>query len=258
MYIDTNTQEKPPEEWLLMVVIHVDDLFTVGPNTKVISQVKTELETEFKMSDLGGMKEITGMQIEQLNDGSIFLHQSRYIKKILIKYGMENCNPVSTPATSGVIPSDIDVDVHEYLAINRSICWAATMTRPDISYIAGWLGRSNTKPTTAHTAAQKRVLRYLRGTADYGILYSSQSKKGLCGYADSDWAGDTTDRKSTTGNLWELGDAAIGWTSRKQPTVALSTVEGEYMAAAETLKDGLWLAMWLEEIGIPKDLIFPL
>jgi hypothetical protein len=104
-------------------------------------------------------------------------------------------------------------------------------------------------PTVSHWQAAKAVLRYVTGTADYGITFGGRSLS-LEAYCDADYAGDIDTRRSTTGYVYILGGGAISWSSRLQPTVAASTTEAEYMAAAYSIKEGLWLRTLLNELGL--------
>ena len=88
-------------------------------------------------------------------------------------------------------------------------------------------------PSKAHFATAKRILRYVKGTKDFGILYKANRDFNLTGYTDSDWAGSTDDRKSTSGYVFLLGNKAISWASKKQTTIALSSTKA---AAATTTK----------------------
>lgn len=114
-------------------------------------------------------------------------------------------------------------------------------TRPDISYIVGKLSQFLERPTEAHWKAAKRVLKYLRGTTDYGLVFCSLNNEEreenlLVGYGDSDFAADEEQRKSTSGVVLVLNGAPIIWSIRKQTTVATSTTDAEYIAACEAAK----------------------
>ena len=103
-------------------------------------------------------------------------------------------------------------------------------------------------PSKAHFAAAKRILRYVKGTKDFGILYEADRDFNLTGYTDSDWAGSTDDRKSTSGYVFLLGNKAISWASKKQTTVALSSAEAEYMAATSAACEATWLRKILQDV----------
>ena len=97
----------------------------------------------------------------------------------------------------------------------------------------------------------KRVLRYVSGTMDYGILYKTAMPIPLEGYTDANWAGNKVDRRSTSGFVFSLGSGAISWSSKKQPTVALSSTEAEYRGAAVAPCEAVWLKRILKDLGIP-------
>ena len=123
-----------------------------------------------------------------------------------------------------------------------------TPTRPDIAYAVRIVSRFMSKPQEPHARAVKHLYRYLRGTTDFALLYRRGEDLTLHGFTDADWAGDTHDRKSTTGYIFMIGSSPITWNSKKQPTIALSSTESEYMAITEGTKEALWLRSLLEEL----------
>ena len=92
-------------------------------------------------------------------------------------------------------------------------------------------------------------MRYLKGTINFGILYTKQKSKNFIAYSDADWAGDLDDRKSTSGYLFQIGGGAVSWRSKKQSSVALSTAEAEYIALASTAQEAVWLRQLTTELG---------
>jgi hypothetical protein len=125
-----------------------------------------------------------------------------------------------------------------------------THTSPDIRFAVGYLSRFMEDPREDHAVAVKRLLRYVAGTIDHGIVYPWRKGKELqlTGFSDSDMAGDIDGRKSTTGVLFVLNGCPITWQSQKQRVVALSTCEAEYIAAATACCQGLWLRWLVEEL----------
>lgn len=91
----------------------------------------------------------------------------------------------------------------------------STATRPELMFVVSLISRYMAKPTNLHLMAAKRVLRYLKGTTDLGIFYNNGGCEDLIGYADSDYAGDLDDRKSTSGYIFMLGSGEVAWSSKK-------------------------------------------
>jgi hypothetical protein len=129
--------------------------------------------------------------------------------------------------------------------------FAAVVTWPDIMCAVGQLSQFNTNPSSKHLFAAKRVLRYLAGTMDLGIVYGPSSTR-LVGLSDADWGGNLDTRRSTTGFVIMLNGGAIAWRSKRQTTVALSTMEAEYMALTEAAKEIKWMRHFLFELGVAK------
>ena len=116
-----------------------------------------------------------------------------------------------------------------------------TTTRPNISYSVSVLSQFMEKPHESHWNAAKAVLGYLKGTLDYGIKYTDASDVELTGYSDSDWAGNLDDRRSTTRYAFSIGSEVVSWSSKKQPTVSLSSTEAEYKALCAATCEVVWL-----------------
>jgi hypothetical protein len=118
------------------------------------------------------------------------------------------------------------------------------------------LSQFNTHPHSEHLAAAKHILRYLNTTINFKLVYKKIGKN-LEGFADADWAGNVDDRKSYTGFTFKLANAAVVWESRKQPTVALSSTEAEYMSLSSASRDAIYLVNLLSEIGFPQIVKIP-
>jgi len=121
-------------------------------------------------------------------------------------------------------------------------------TRPDLAYAISMVSRFSNNPGVAHWQAVKRILRYLKGTKHMKLRFSNKGSDSIVGYSDADWAGDWEDRRSTTSYLFMSQGGAISWNSKKQPTVALSTTEAEYMALTSASQEALWLRRLMREV----------
>jgi hypothetical protein len=103
-----------------------------------------------------------------------------------------------------------------------------------ITFAVGVCARYQAEPKMSHLTQVKRILKYINGTSDYGILYSHSENSKLIGYCDADWAGSADHRKSTSGDCFFLGNNLVSWFSKKQNYVALSTAEAEYIAVGSS------------------------
>ena len=150
-----------------------------------------------------------------------------------------------------------------YRQILRSVRYLVSCTRPDLSFCAGFLSRFMKNPRIAHWQTLKRVLYYLQHTKDMVLTYcrfqfqNSSQLNGwlhapLQGWTDSDWGGDIDTSQSTSGMLLTFAGGAIAWRSKRQTSVALSSTEAEYVAAALTTKEGIWIKTIIEELDILK------
>ena len=217
------------------------------------------MSDKFDIKDLGVLKYFLGMKVEQnKNSGSLWIGQPAYIENLLKRQGLQDSKPTSTPveiglklqpATSQVEP----VNQAEYQSAVGSLMDLAVSTRPDIAFAVNSLARFNSNPPNDHWKALKRVLRYLKGTSNVGILFKQDGSDKCIGYSDADWAGDTTDRKSTFGYIFMLSGGPISWSSKKQKCVALSTAEAEYVALSGAAQECLWLRQLEKELECSSD-----
>ncbi len=245
--------KRHPGGELSIIAVYVDDLIIMTTTTEEMQMIKTSLNKNFKMKDLGILHFCFGTGVEQSEDG-IKLSQKQYIEKMLERYGMQDANPVSTPMDLNVKLTIDDgqsnpVDQVRYQSIVGSLLYAAMVTRPDIAQAVGVLSRFNSAPTEAHLTAAKRVLRYLKGTINLTLQYKKTENTEVTGYSDADWANDMDTRRSTTGNVFIMCGGPISWLSQRQATVALSTAEAEYIALSSASQEAVWLQRLLTDIG---------
>ena len=131
---------------------------------------------------------------------------------------MENCQPVSTPVECGTKLSRFDDGERVNPTLFRNLVGNLrylTCSRPDILYGVGLISHYMEAPTCLHMKTAKRILRYVKGTLNYGLFYSSSKNFNLVSYSDSDWGGDIDDRKNTSGFLFCVGETAFTWSSKK-------------------------------------------
>ncbi len=131
-----------------------------------------------------------------------------------------------------------------------SLIFSMVETRPDIAFATSITSRYAKNPSHQHTEAVKTILRYMKGSKHRGITYGGQEKLLVEGYSDSDWAGDLKSRKSTSGFIFMLNSGPVSWCSKRQPTVALSSTEAEYIALTLAAKEATWIRLLLTELGL--------
>ena len=238
----------------LWILVYVDDLFIAGELSN-ITELKEQLASRFKMKDLGKLSLFLGMQLDQQPD-CLLLTQSHYLNRVLEKFSMSECNAVATPIPAGTkleaLPLDDSgnaigvVDHSGYRTLIGSLLYASTHTRPDFAWAMSLLSRFLQAPGDAHWAAAKHLLRYIKGTIHVGLKFRKTNQE-LQLHSDSDWAGSES-RKSTSGYVTVLSGAAITWNATLQRTVALSSMEAEYVALSELVKEAQWLMKLIKEL----------
>lgn len=186
-----------------------------------------------------------GFEIIRRSNGAIHINQSAYTRKVLDRFGFADANAVSTPVNNqqqlGVVENQQPVKFSYREAVG-CLMYLAIGTRPDIAFGVSLASRFLDCAAEIHVTAVKRILKYLKGTQDYGILFDSNPNNfKLFAYSDADYAGDLVKRKSTSGNCFLLGSSVISWASELQRCTAQSTAEAEYVAASEATKELVWL-----------------
>jgi transposase InsO family protein len=246
---------------IVIISLYVDDLLLCSDSLAQLERVKAELSASFQMEDLGEAHFVLGIEITRDRKArTLTISQSAYVTDVIKRFDMADCHPTSTPMDPGAhllkaADSDVldAVGVKQYQSAVGALMYAAQGTRPDIAYAMTVLSQFNSAPSAEHWKAVKRVMRYLRGTTHYGITYrgldSSMEEPTLHGYCDSNYAEDLNDRKSVTGYAFLLSGAAVSWQAKKQPSVATSTTEAEYMAASEAAKEAIWWRSFMVSLG---------
>jgi hypothetical protein len=239
----------------VIIALYVDDLTIFGTRSMVF-KIKEEMEKRFEMKDLGKLSLTIGLQVEH-NPNGIFVHQTNYTNKLLKKYSMENCNAIRTPmevrgerelyyaATDG----DELEDVKPYQKAIGELQWLALKTRPDISYAVATLSRHSARPTLRHWQGIKRLLAYLKGKPDVGLLYRRNDTSNLKGFVDAGYKCDPDTGRSQAGYIFKMCGAAISWRSKKNTVVATSTAHAEIIALYEGTRQAYALKSAMDFIG---------
>ena len=201
-----------------MISIYVDDLILIADLLEEMMQLKHQLSTMFKMTDMGNLSYCLGVR---QGEGWLQIPQHQYLLNIVKRFGLEDAHPVATPADVSVTLEADDgvsklVDQQNYQQIIGSLLYASGGTRQDVIFIVGVLARYCGKPKQLHLTAAKRVLRYLKGTAELALTYTTEGNASLTGYSDADWAGDRDTRRSTSGMTFMLQGESITWSSKRE------------------------------------------
>ncbi|GKD69778.1 putative ribonuclease H-like domain-containing protein [Tanacetum coccineum] len=232
-------------------MVYVDDIIFGSTNKELCTAFEKLMKDKFQMSSMGELSSFLGLQVTQKED-EIFISQDKYVAKILKKFNYTDVKSASTPVDLEkplVKDGDADdVDVHLYRSMIRSLMYLTT-SRPDIMFVVCACARFQVTPKTSHLLAIKRIFRYLKGKPTLGLWYSRDSPFELVAYTDSDYAGATQDRKSTTRGCQFLGNRLISWQCKKQTVVATSTTKAKYVAAASCCRQVLWIQNQLLDYG---------
>ncbi|KAK9065217.1 hypothetical protein SSX86_016600 [Deinandra increscens subsp. villosa] len=240
---------------ILYLLVYVDDLILTGNQEAAINSFIQRLHDEFAIKDLGELSYFLGLEVTS-HDSGIFLSQSKYAKDILDRAKMLDAKPMATPLASDVVFTTTGQPFDDP-TLYRSLVGALqylTITRPDISYAVNQVSQFLQQPTVIHYQHVKRILRYIKGTLDFGLTFSRSKYSNILGYSDADWARCIETRRSTYGYSIYLGGNLVSWSAKKQPTVARSSCESEYRAMANTATEIVWVTHLLRELhSLPPD-----
>ncbi|GJU14472.1 putative ribonuclease H-like domain-containing protein [Tanacetum coccineum] len=214
--------------------VYVDDIIFGSTKKSLCTEYESLMHKKLQMSSMGELTFLLGLQVMQRDNG-IFISQDKYVADILNKFNFSLVKIASTPIeTNKALHKDEeaeDVDVHLYRSMIGSLMYLTT-SRPDIMFAVCACARFQVTPKFSHLHDVKRIFRYLKGQPKLGLWYPRDSPFDLEAFSDSDYAGASLDRISTTGGCQFLGKRLISWQCKKKTVVANSTTEAEYVAAA--------------------------
>jgi Reverse transcriptase (RNA-dependent DNA polymerase) len=275
----TITMPESGEPLIIIIPIHVDDGLVICNSLPLHAWFVREMSKKVDFVCLGPVTNTRYLGQRVVRDRSlrtIHVSQSDLVANLLEDWGMLECKTLPVPLShnlSNLPPcspnacpdiSDADITV-AYQRLVGSLTYLAICTRPDLAYTAMALGQHNASPTRAHLVVAKGVLRYLAGTVQLGLTFSPlnqhlppsvQTHSSACGLSDADWASDERDRKSISGYCFYFCNSLVSWSARKQRTVSTSSTESEYYALANTVKEAIWLKLFLTltQIYTPQSL----
>ncbi|GJU29676.1 retrovirus-related pol polyprotein from transposon TNT 1-94 [Tanacetum coccineum] len=227
--VDNTLFTKKSKSHLIIVQIYVDDIIFGSTSQNLCDDFAKIMHDEFEMSMMGELNFFLGLQIKQMED-EIFFNQSKYIKEMLKKFGLEDSKPTKMPMSTEVKVTNNDeadfVDSSKYrVMIGSLLC--LTASRPNIMFSVFLCAHFEENPKTTHLEAVKRIFRYIRGTSHLGLCYPKGTRIKTIVYADSDHAGDYVDHKRTSGICTFMGCCLTYWFAKKQTSLAISMTEAK-------------------------------
>ena len=251
----------------MICVVYVDDTIIAGPDEHAIEDLITDLGVSkdehrhtFELRDEGEVGDFLGIRITKTDSNTFCLTQTGLIDKVLKESHMEDANSCQTPASSTPLHLDQDGEAFnetwEYASIVGMLMYLASNSRPDIAYAVHQCARFTHCPRKSHAVGVKRILRYLKGTSTKGLFMKPMQSLNVNCYVDADFAGlwksenpqDPISVKSRSGHLITFMGCPLLWQSKLQTQIALSTMEAEYIALSNSMRDLIAIRAILEEI----------
>jgi hypothetical protein len=245
---------------LFYVLVYVDDLAMAHKSLQPITALKEFLHSKYGIKALGSVAKYTSYEVlRNRSHRTICLHQNNYIKEVLASVNMESCYLISAPAIEINHLSRKDSPQTEaerfqmknipYRSTIGALLHIANRTRPDIAHAVSVLSRFNQNPGLVHWNACKKFLRYLKGTAQHGLLLGGTDKQQLVGYVDANYGPDPDSRRSTSGYAFLFGSASILSKSKLQHAITTSSCQAELAALFAASSETIWLRRLLSDMG---------
>lgn len=233
----------------VIIALFVDDFFIFYNCKMATSQLIQDLSSQFQIKDLGQIKQCLGLRVN-MHENVITVDQEQYVESLLKRFNMTHCKSAETPMEINLRLKESNSFCEKkfpYKQLIGSLMYLAVLTRPDIAYSVCYLSQFNNSYDDTHWKHLKRILKYLSGTKNYGLVFTKDDSY-IEGYADADWASDAKDRKSFSGYCFKLSGTVVSFECRKQRNVALSSTEAEYISMSEASKEAIYLKNLLFEI----------
>uniref|UniRef100_A0A6N2MRA1 Integrase catalytic domain-containing protein n=1 Tax=Salix viminalis TaxID=40686 RepID=A0A6N2MRA1_SALVM len=243
---------KHKEGKVTTLIVYVDDMVLTGDDPEERKTLQQFLASKFEMKDLGQLKYFLGIEVSRSKTG-ICLSQRKYVLNLLAETGMLACKPVDTPMEInhklGQAKNQRPTDKGCYQRLVGKLIYLSH-TWPDIVYAVSVVSQFMHSPGEEHMKVVYRILRYIKSAPGRGLLFSKKEVQDIKGYTDSDWAGNQTDRRSTSGYFTFVEGNLVTWRSKKQKVVARSSAEAEFRGMAHGVCELLWIKHVLQDLGI--------
>lgn len=246
-------------EDIIILAVYVDDIIIFSRDSSSINELKSIINSKFKIDDIGQCEKVIGMRVK-CSAGVIKISQPDKISELCSELNMTDCRKVDSPMEAGLRLCACDAEARReecgrveaswYRSIVGKLNFIASTTRPDLMFPLSYLSQFSKCPHPEHATALRRVIRYLSCTKQLGIRYD-ESGATFEAFSDSDWAG-SVDRRSYTGFVIKMSGGCVAWEAKKQRTVALSSTEAEYMALTSAAKELMYLNNFIRELEVPS------
>nr|KYP42460.1 Copia protein [Cajanus cajan] len=226
----------------IFMFVYVDDIILTGNSPSLLQKFVTQLNAIFSLKDLGTLDYFLGIEVKSLSQGKLLVSQDKYIIDLLTKVKMKYSKGISTP-----------MDPTLYKSVVGALQYAI-ITRPEIAFSVNKVSQFMCSPMEEHWKVVKRILRYLKGTVDHGLVFSLAKHTppfNLTAFTDVDWASNPNDQRSTSAACLYLGPNLVSWWSKKQLLISRSSTEAEYRALAQAVTKVLWIQSLLKELKVP-------
>ncbi|GMI72814.1 hypothetical protein HRI_000950700 [Hibiscus trionum] len=237
----------------VFIMVYVDDIVVTGDNADEVDSIIKEINYVFSLKDLGKLSYFLRMTVHQVNHG-VILSQRKYVVELLEKMNLVDVSPSTSPMVTSPVLSSTDGEPFENLTLYRQVVGTLQHicnTRPDVQYAVNKVSQFMQAPLDKHWSAVRRIVKYLKGTIDYSLFFSTGPvATTLTAYSDSDWGAKSDDRRSTSGHCLFLGNNLVSWSSKKQSVVSRSSTEAEFIGIANAMCDAMWVKSLLTELGI--------
>ena len=244
---------------------YTDDIFGASNSNEEAMKRKDEIGGVWEIKDVGETEYFLGMRVQQdLTLGTIRLTQRPYWEHVLNRFDLENVVPRNVPLPTGIIlDSNMspktdserkEMEGKPYHSILGSVMWGQLATRPDLSFSVSLLACFQANPGIEHWNALLHIIGYIKNTIDFGLTYSRDTNLSPTAFVDADYGGCRDTRRSTSGYVFMMAGGAVTWSSKWQATVALSTVEAEYVAMSRCAQQIVWMHSWLDKVEVEHTL----
>ena len=240
---------------------YMDNVFSTSNNEEEERRRKKEIGDVWEIKDVGENEYFLGMWVQQdLTSGTIQLTQWPYWELVLNWFSLEHITSRNTPLLPGIIldnnmspKTDSEKKIMNdklYHSILGSVMWGQLATRPDLSFSVSLLAWFQANPGIDHWNALMHVIGYIKNTLNYGLTYSCDANLFPHAYVDADYGGCRDTHRLTSGYVFLMAGGPVTWSSKRQATVALLTVEAKYVAMSWCAQQMVWMHSWLGKVGV--------